>query len=417
MKARVRILLVEDSASDAALLQESLAETGLEAFEFSHVENWADALQSMGQQPPFDVLLLDLSLPDISGRETFVRARAEAPHLPIVVLTGQANEADGLEAVRQGIQDYLVKGQADARQIVRVIRYAIERKRVEDALKHTEDALRESEQQLREWNADLERRVAERTASLEETISNLEDFSHSITHDLRAPLRAIRSFAEILRSECGECGRPEAQEHIDRIVTAASRMDKLIQDVLQYSRVARSQMRLVPVDAEKLLRGIIETYPSFQPPQVEIQIKGPLPRVLGNEAALTQCFSNLLGNAIKFVAPGTRPEVRIWAEQVNAEAGRENAENGTTPCAPGSAPLLIVRLWFADNGVGIPKEAQERIFRMFQRLDRSYDGTGVGLTVVRKAIEKMGGRVGLESEPGSGSRFWLELKAAAKAVG
>ena len=102
--------------------------------------------------------------------------------------------------MRQGIQDYLVKGQADARQIVRVIRYAIERKRVEDALKQTEDALRDSERQLREANQDLERRVAERTASLEETINDLEDFSHSITHDLRAPLRAIRSFAEILRS-------------------------------------------------------------------------------------------------------------------------------------------------------------------------------------------------------------------------
>ena len=102
---------------------------------------------------------------------------------------------------------------------------------------------------------------------------------------------------------------------------------------------------------------------------------------------------------------------------MNAEGGKQNAENGTTLHAPRSTPILIVRLWFADNGVGIPKEAQERIFRMFQRLDRSYDGTGVGLTVVRKAVEKMGGRVGLESEPGTGSRFWLELKAAAKAVG
>ena len=220
-------------------------------------------------------------------------------------------------------------------------------------------------------------------------------------------------------------------------------------------------MRLVPVDVERLLRGIIETYPAFQPPQVEIQIEGPLPRVLGNEAALTQCFSNLLGNAIKFVAPGTRPEVRVWAEAVEGpKAGgsveRESVgsvEGGKGPrgqetkglrdqpvlrsstaergrpgrlvplslglLVPSHAPpstLSFVRLWFADNGVGIPKEAQERIFRMFQRLDRSYDGTGVGLTVVRKAVEKMGGRVGLESEPGRGSQFWLELKAAAKAV-
>ena len=339
------------------------------------------------------------------------------------MLTGKANEAEGLEAMRQGIQDYLVKGQADARQIVRAIRYAIERKRVEDALKHTEDALRESEHRLIEANQDLERRVAERTASLEETINDLEDFSHSITHDLRAPLRAIRSFAEILRSECGECGRAGAQEHIHRIVTAASRMDKLIQDVLQYSRMARTQMRLVPVDVERLLHGIIETYPTFQPPQVEIRIQGPLPGVMGNEAALTQCFSNLLGNAIKFVAPGTRPEVRIWGEPAGSPQAKVRKPNNSRSLkAEGDQPWAascasgFVRLWFADNGVGIPREAQERIFRMFQRLDRSYEGTGVGLTVVRKAIEKMGGRVGLESEPGKGSRFWLESKAQANAV-
>ena len=252
--------------------------------------------------------------------------------------------------------------------------------------------------------------MAERTATLEETISDLEDFSHSITHDLRAPLRAIRSFAQILGEECLACGRPQAQEHIHRITSAAARMDKLIQDVLQYSRLARSELRLGPVDVQALLRGIIESYPAFQPPQVEIQIEGTLPRVLGNEAALTQCFSNLLGNAIKFVAPGTRPQVRVWAEPTGSpkaegrspKAEGENVASGATPDQfPATQhPPPFVRLWFADNGIGIPKDAQERIFKMFQRLDKSYDGTGVGLTVVRKAVEKMGGRVGLESEPG-----------------
>jgi signal transduction histidine kinase len=438
----IEILLVEDSASDAHLLQESLAEARPGEFAFTHVERWADAVSSL-RQKQFDVLLLDLSLPDITGRDTFLRARAEAPHLPIVVLTGEPNEALGLEAVRHGVQDYLIKGQAYGRQTVRAIHYAIERKQVEEALQHTEAALRESERQLRERNADLERCVAERTASLEETISDLEDFSHSITHDLRAPLRAMRSFAQILGEECLACGRPIAQEHIQRITSAAARMDKLIQDVLQYSRLARSELRLAPVDVQGLLRGIIETYPAFQPPQVEIRIEGPLPRVLGNEAALTQCFSNLLGNAIKFVAPGTRPQVRVWAERVGnpkaeirnpkSEEENERLPAGTdqlpvtnprslatqhatrnTPFASRPSPLSTVRLCFADNGIGIPKEAQERIFKMFQRLDKSYDGTGVGLTVVRKAIEKMGGRVGLESEPGHGSRFWLELKAAAE---
>ena len=412
---------MEDSPSDALFLQESLAETALGEFEFARAESWAEAARILRQQP-LEVVLLDLSLPDIGGRQTFLQARADAPDLPIVVLTGLADEALGLDAVRHGVQDYLIKGQTDGRQTARAIHYAIERKQLEESLKRTEAALRESERQVREWNSELERRVAERTASLEEIVRDLEDFSHSITHDLRAPLRAIRSFTQILGEECLDCGRPRGQEHIQRITSAAARMDKLIQDVLQYSRLARSELRLGPVDVQTLLRGIIDSYPNFQPPDVEIEIEGTLPRVLGNEAALTQCFSNLLGNAIKFVAPGTRPHVRIWAERVKTEDSRQQADARLTRLANGNAPpsphvpsaasLPMVRLWFADNGIGIPPEAQERIFKLFQRLDKNYDGTGVGLTVVRKAVEKMGGRVGLESEPGRGSRFWLELTPA-----
>jgi signal transduction histidine kinase len=425
--AAIKVLLVEDSASDAALLQESLCQNWPGEFEFTHVETWEAAAGCL-REKPFDVLLLDLSLPDITGRDTFLQAREQAPQLPVVVLTGEANEDLGLDAVRNGIQDYLIKGQAYGRQTARAIRYAIERKQVEMALMRAEAALRDSEQQLREANLDLERRVAERTATLEETISDLEDFSHSITHDLRAPLRAIRSFAQILGEECLTCAQPAAQDHIHRITSAAARMDKLIQDVLQYSRLARSELRLASVNVQELLEGIIESYPSFQPPEVEIKIDGPLPRLQGNEAALTQCFSNLLGNAVKFVAPGTHPQVRVWAEcvegpQSKAQSPKSEARNGalesgltqhaprTTQPAPPSPPPFV-RLWFEDNGVGIPKDAQQRIFKMFQRLDKTYDGTGVGLTVVRKAVEKMGGRVGLESEPGRGSRFWLELKAA-----
>jgi CheY-like chemotaxis protein len=147
--ATVRVLLVEDSPSDAVLLQESLAQPGLGGFDFTHVDCWADAVRCL-RQNQFEVLLLDLSLPDVTGRETFLRARAETPRLPIVVLTGEANEDLGLEAVRHGIQDYLIKGQAYGRQTARAIRYAIERKQVEEALKRTEEALRDSERQLRQ---------------------------------------------------------------------------------------------------------------------------------------------------------------------------------------------------------------------------------------------------------------------------
>ena len=154
----VTVLLVEDSPSDAELLKESLTQDGLGCFRFTHVETLAEAMRRV-QQTHFDVLLLDLTLPDSSGRETFVRARAGAPALPIVVMTSIGDEALGLEAVRHGIQDYLIKGQAYGRQTARSIRYAIERKRTEEALKQAEAALQAE-------RAQLEEKVRQRTTEL-----------------------------------------------------------------------------------------------------------------------------------------------------------------------------------------------------------------------------------------------------------
>lgn len=138
------------------------------------------------------------------------------------------------------------------------------------------------------------------------------------------------------------------------------------------------------------MQGIIQSYPSLQPPSALIRLEGTIPPVLGNEAGLTQCFSNLLGNAVKFVPPGKVPQVRVFAET------REP----------------FVRLWFEDNGIGIPKRAQGKLFQMFQRATTEFEGTGVGLALVKKVAERMGGKVGVESEPGKGSRFWLDLRPA-----
>ena len=149
-------------------------------------------------------------------------------------------------------------------------------------------------------------------------------------------------------------------------------------------------LKLIPVDVEKLLREMFETYSDFQEPKAAVTIEGKLPTVIGNEAALTQCFSNLLDNAVKFVAPGTKPRVQISAER--------NGER--------------VRFWITDNGIGIDPKYSTVLFGMFQRLNTAYEGTGIGLTIVRKAAERMGGAVGLESELGKGSRFWLDLKLA-----
>jgi len=155
------------------------------------------------------------------------------------------------------------------------------------------------------------------------------------------------------------------------------------------------------VDTGKLLRGILDTYPMLLPDKADIRIEGTLPVVLGNEAMLTQVFSNLLGNAVKFVNSGVRPQVKVWAE--SAPSGALGGWQRQRP---------YVRLLVQDNGIGIASDQQEKIFAIFQRIDRNYEGTGIGLAIVKKAIERMGGSVGVESQPGQGSTFWIDLPQA-----
>lgn len=244
--------------------------------------------------------------------------------------------------------------------------------------------------ELSRTNTGLDRLVKERTAELQEMVNELEHFSYTITHDLRAPLRAMHGFSELLAEECQAVLNDQSQGYLQRIATAAARMDRLITDALSFSKVMREDMVLTPQDPLPLLAGMIDSYPVFQPPRARITIEGPLPSVLANEAGLTQCFSNLLGNAVKFVAKDRVPEVRIRAEKRDG----------------------VTRLWFEDNGIGIPPEMRTRVFGMFQRLSKDYEGTGIGLALVKKVVERMDGRVGFESAPGAGSRFWIEFKSA-----
>jgi len=251
-------------------------------------------------------------------------------------------------------------------------------------------AQKQAEIAMREHSSILERTVAERTAKLREMVTELESFSYSIAHDMRAPLRSMRGYADILRHEHGEKLDHNARDYLRRIGASAERLDALIRDVLDYSKVVRGDIALQSVNTDKLVHEIVESYPDFQPPQAVILVQTPLPNVLANPAALTQVVSNLLSNAVKFVAPNVTPRIAVRAECKGA----------------------WVRLWFEDNGIGIPPHGVERIFKVFQRMHPAdeYEGTGIGLAIIRKAIERMGGRVGVESEVGKGSRFWVELQ-------
>jgi PAS domain S-box-containing protein len=264
-----------------------------------------------------------------------------------------------------------------------------ERKMLEQQVAQTVRELRESQVELEHQAISLEETVRARTASLEDTVSELESFSYSISHDLRGPLRSLQSFAEALSEDFGEEVPPAGQDYLRRIVAAASRMDRIIQDVLVYSRVARSDLTFERIELNEFIAGLIESYPNFAPSQADIVIAGKLPAVAANPAVLTQCVANLLSNAVKFVAPGVRPRVQISAE---AKDGR-------------------VYVSLHDNGIGIPEGSQQRVFELFHRLEPSYEGTGIGLAIVRRAIGRMGGRITLKSAPGLGSTFTFDLPA------
>ena len=178
---------------------------------------------------------------------------------------------------------------------------------------------------------------------------------------------------------------------MERIKRAAVRMDGLVQDVLAYSRLTKVEVRIAPVDLEGLIQEIVRDSRGLSHAKALVTVRRPLHRVMGHEACLTQCLSNLLENSAKFVAAETTPEITVRTELRGAR----------------------VRIWVEDNGIGIDPSHHGRIFQMFGRVHHTsaYEGTGMGLTIVKKAVERMGGSLGVESTLGNGSRFWIELAA------
>jgi PAS domain S-box-containing protein len=244
---------------------------------------------------------------------------------------------------------------------------------------------------LRKMNDELEKRVAARTEALRRSYEQMEAFCYSIAHDLRAPLRAMSGFSQLLAAEIDREQNPGARDYAERIRLSADRMDRLINDLLEYGRLNTIDLPVQEVNLENIFEEVrIQLAPEIEERGAHLVKKGALPGVLGNPVVLHVALSNLLSNAVKFVPSDTRPKIIVRPEI------REER----------------LRLWVEDNGIGIAPANHHKIFGVFQRLHKmdSYPGTGIGLALVSKGLERIGGRFGLESALGQGSKFWMELK-------
>jgi signal transduction histidine kinase len=306
--------------------------------------------------------------------ERFLLNFVDAAHAPFSLRCQLDPRPDG----------FLLLGEAPAREEAAL---QAELLRLNNDLSTSHREARRSARELAALNAELERRVSIRTR-------DLEAFTYTVAHDLRAPLRAISGYGLMLEEDyAGKILDEEGQGFARRMGEAARRLDVLIRDLLEYSRLGGGALPLRAEDPAAALReALADLEPEIRRTGAAVEVVDVLPPVRAHRGALRRIFTNLIENALKFVPADRAPRVRIRGERRPPR----------------------VRLWVEDNGPGIAPEHHERIFRVFERLDprRGPEGTGIGLAIVRRAVEAMGGSVGLESAPGAGSRFFVELDEA-----
>jgi signal transduction histidine kinase len=403
----VKVLVVDDLEENRYMLEQLLKGHG---YQVVSAPDGVDALEKLGAGG-FELIVSDIMMPRMDGFELCHNVRSDVRYrdVPFIFYTatytsdqdrafGMSLGADAFilkptepELFVQSLHEVIANTRNTPSQTMRLRpdQQAFLREYNERLIAKLDQKMgevRDANHRLRELNTGLERRIAEKTNQLARSNSELEVFAHTLSHDLRAPLRSIAGFAGILRESAVSRLTPEEVGWLARIDDAVARMDRMIADVLAYSK-PEAQVDPVRVELDAVVRDVINAEPRFHD---GVRVDGTLLPVMGHEPSVRQVLTNLLSNAVKFQRPGTPPRVSVSTEQRGPE----------------------VRIWVADNGIGIPADKQSVVFELFQRLDPGFEGSGVGLAIVMKAVKRMQGMVGVESQPGEGSRFWVQLPAA-----
>lgn len=362
------LLIVDDDAAQLRALCELLR---LEGYEVHGHGTAAAALDHLREQGAA-LVLTDLVMPDTDGLALLRRAREIDADVAGVVMTGYGAIDTAVQALQEGAHDYLLKPfKPDV--LLLVIRRALEVRR------------------LRKANAALQEQHAQQLAALQAANEDLETFVYSVSHDLRAPLRAIRGFCGIYMEDHGEHTPPEGRELLDKVVDGAVRMDRLIEALLRFSRCSRQSLICTDVAMDELVRRVFDTLASEHADR-DLQLRmDSLPGCRADAVLMEQAITQLLANAIKFTR-GCAPALI----EVNCDRGSLET-------------VYTVR----DNGVGFDMQYADKLFAVFQRLHpvTQFEGNGVGLAMVQRIIQRHGGRVWAHSQPGQGASFHFALPA------
>lgn len=362
------LLIVDDETAQMQALCDTLRDQGYETTGFTAA---APALAALRDRQ-FDLLLSDLMMPEMDGIALLQAALQIQPDLVGIIMTGEGTIATAVEAMKVGALDYILKP-FKLSVILPVLARALAMRR------------------LRRENAELERRLRDHADKLESANQELEAFSYSVSHDLRAPLRAIHGFSRILIEDHAAQLSAEARQLLEDVVTSGVRMEQLIEDLLEFSRLSRQPLAKRSVDILALVQEVLDELRTQHPEQrVDVRL-GTLPAAPGDAALLKQVFVNLLSNAFKFTRKRDPAIVEVGCR-------KQEAEN-----------IYFVR----DNGVGFDMDYAEKLFGVFQRLHGSgeFEGTGIGLSIVQRIVQRHGGRIWAKAAVDHGATFEFSLPA------